>query len=217
MGILQADDHAVATLSYDDADFNLWDTSHGTSRGADFCASAQDVTFTDFANPHGFTSSGQPMKPCATWCHLTGGLCGRVLTITGLLQTYDELHLRQYGSIQEIWVQLMYAYQESFDANFDETVFTSTAGIAGVESPFPNVFFSAPEVVEVQGYCDVDNYKCRGYYSDENQPYGGSRLETQRVYDNLTPGYAGSEFGAGANDYHSDSVYPSNVHTAPLT
>merc|ERR1719420_2660363 len=44
-----------------------------------------------------------------------GGICGRVLRIDGLLQTYDELHNRQYGTIQEIWVQLQYAYQESLD------------------------------------------------------------------------------------------------------
>merc|ERR1712062_628643 len=54
-----------------------------------------------------------------------GGICGRVLPIDGLLQTYDELHNRQYGTIQEIWVQLQYAYQESLDnANRTNTMTT---------------------------------------------------------------------------------------------
>ena len=46
-----------------------------------------------------------------------------------------------------------------------------------------------------------------GYISDENQPYGGAREGANRVYENGQPGYT---TGAGANDYHSDSLWPSN-------
>merc|ERR1719210_3108134 len=106
-----------------------------------------------------------------------GGICGRVLRIDGLLQTYDELHNRQYGTIQEIWVQLQYAYQESID---DADRKTTQASVNRVQSPFPNVFFSAPEVVYIRGFCPSSNMKCRGYMSDQHQPYGGSRSHVER-------------------------------------
>merc|ERR1719461_2140556 len=103
----------------------------------------------------------KPFKPCASWCHhgVSGvpRVCGRVLKIDGLLQTYDELHLRQYGTIQEVWVQLMYAYQEGFN---EGTVASSSS--RGAESPFPNIFFSAPEVVSIKATCPQANFKCRG-------------------------------------------------------
>lgn len=160
---------------------------------------------------------GKPSKPCASWCldatGVSGGrnVCGRILSISGLLQTYDELHLRQYGTIQEVWVQLMYAYVESLDeASTASAAATGTSSL-GVESPFPNVFFSAPEVIGLVAECDGSaNFKCRGYLTDENQPYGGSRTEEQRVYVN------NANIGA-ANDYHSDSVWASNDHSGPFT
>lgn len=110
-----------------------------------------------------------------------GGICGRVLRIDGLLQTYDELHNRQYGTIQEIWVQLQYAYQESMD-NSERSL--AATPIRKVQSPFPNVFFSAPEVVDIRGFCPSSNMKCRGYMSDQHQPYGGSRNHKERVHWN---------------------------------
>ena len=53
-----------------------------------------------------------------------------------------------------------------------------------VQSPFPNVFFSAPEVVDIRGLCPSTNMKCRGYASDQLQPYGGSRDHASRVHFN---------------------------------
>merc|ERR1712227_711601 len=112
-----------------------------------------------------------------------GGICGRVLRIDGLLQTYDELHNRQYGTLQEIWVQLQYAYQEPID---DSDRVLTKATINRVQSPFPNVFFSAPEVVDIRGFCPSSNMKCRGYMSDQHQAYGGSRHHAERVHWNAS-------------------------------
>merc|ERR1719420_1729530 len=164
-----------------------------------------------------------------------GGICGRVLRIDGLLQTYDELHNRQYGTIQEIWVQLQYAYQESLD-NSDRT--TSATAINKVQSPFPNVFFSAPEVVDIRGFCPSSNMKCRGYMSDQHQPYGGSRHHVERVHWNnsatrsndqangfganqLNTGVRGSGLGPKQSgndwtldrDFRGDSKWPWNYHS----
>ena len=163
-----------------------------------------------------------------------GGICGRVLRIDGLLQTYDELHNRQYGTIQEIWVQLQYAYQESLDNSVRTLAATP---INKVQSPFPNVFFSAPEVVDIRGFCPSSNMKCRGYLSDQHQPYGGSRNHVERVHWNartsswneekafganqLKTGGQGSGWGAKQSgndwtmdrDYRGDSKWPWNYHS----
>jgi len=175
-----------------------------------------------------------------------GGICGRVLRIDGLLQTYDELHNRQYGTIQEIWVQLQYAYQESLDDSIRTTSNDSntTAGVKKVQSPFPNVFFSAPEVVDIRGFCPSSNMKCRGYMSDQHQPYGGSRNHEERVHWNADAtrfadqvnafganqlGTGGQASGYGAKqsgndwtldrDFRGDSKWPWNYHSyaAPNT
>merc|ERR1719515_5717 len=178
-----------------------------------------------------------------------GGICGRVLRIDGLLQTYDELHNRQYGTLQEIWVQLQYAYQESLDnANrttstavcnkFDASDTTCTNGVRKVQSPFPNVFFSAPEVVDIRGFCPSSNMKCRGYMSDQHQPYGGSRNHVERVHWNNSAtrsldqanAFGANQLGAGGQgsglgvkqtgndwtidrDYRGDSKWPWNYHS----
>jgi hypothetical protein len=168
-----------------------------------------------------------------------GGICGRVLRIDGLLQTYDELHNRQYGVLQEIWVQLQYAYQESLD-NSARTLDTSSCNddtengtdcntkIRKVQSPFPNVFFSAPEVVDIRGFCPSSNMKCRGYMSDQHQPYGGARVHIDRVHWNASSTRStanGNNFGANMNgaqtgndwainrDFHADSKWPWNYHS----
>lgn len=163
-----------------------------------------------------------------------GGICGRVLRIDGLLQTYDELHNRQYGTLQEIWVQLQYAYQESID---DADRKTTQGSVNRVQSPFPNVFFSAPEVVDIRGFCPSSNMKCRGYMSDQHQPYGGSRSHVERVHWNasatrfsahangfganqLKDGGIGSGWGAKQSgndwtlnrDFRGDSKWPWNYH-----
>jgi hypothetical protein len=199
--IMGADDHssAVARLHLDDAAFDYanrdnHDDTHTDNQGAANCAaytfSPNAVTDTNFANPHGYTENRQPWKPCASWCGKAGDandpLCGRVLEINGLLKTYDELHLRQYGSIQEVWVQLQYAYFETFDDNRDITN-ANVDSVRGTDSPFPNIFFSAPEVVDIIGSCPSSNMKCRGYMNDENQPYAGSRTHNARVYTNGNP------------------------------
>merc|ERR1712203_276450 len=145
----------------------------------------------------------RPQKPCASWCFAananTHGVCGRVLKISGLLQTYDELHMRQYGTIQEVWVQLMYAYQEGFDQGM------VTGSTKGAESPFPNIFFSAPEVTGILAFCPNTNMKCRGYLPDEHQPYGGAREANRRVYENNGLTAVGAEF-----DVHADAAWPAN-------
>merc|ERR1719515_692476 len=157
-----------------------------------------------------------------------GGICGRVLRIDGLLQTYDELHNRQYGTLQEIWVQLQYAYQESLDNSYRTTTNTTcnknvagssnnnceeTGGVTGVrkvQSPFPNVFFSAPEVVDIRGFCPSTNMKCRGYMSDQHQPYGGSRHHVERVHwNNSDTRFSDQIYAFGANqlgDVDGDTV-----------
>merc|ERR1712176_1119670 len=166
-----------------------------------------------------------------------GGICGRVLRIDGLLQTYDELHNRQYGTIQEIWVQLQYAYQETMD-NSERVTDNADARDRVVQSPFPNVFFSAPEGVDIRGFCPSSNMKCRGYMTDQHQPYGGSRNHVERVHwNNEATRSTDAKLAFGANqvkpnpnnnkdgtpqsgndwtidrDYRGDSTYPSNYHS----
>lgn len=156
---------------------------------------------------------------CASWCKNSGqylnghnsitqstitnhaggsnNFCGDTLTISGILQTYDELHLRQYGTIQEIWVQLMYAYshpteytdvniETSKDENGDPVMEDKKAVAQGFESPFPNVFFSAPQVLAVKGSCTDTTYgKCDGYTRIQNVPYAGAVLDTARWNENV--------------------------------
>ena len=139
-----------------------FDSSLGAGQQGDsFCNAVKRPTNIDFNSRQGATENGKPFKPCASWCRpasYTGPqICGRVLTITGLTETYDELHLRQFGTIQEVWVQLMYAYAESFN----EGRLIGNAPTTGVESPFPNVFFSAPEVLGIEATCG-NGLKCSG-------------------------------------------------------
>jgi hypothetical protein len=72
---------------------------------------------------------------CASFCQHTDIHCGKTLKISNIMSTYDEFHLRQYGTIQEIWAQLQYAYTQTVDKD--------SAVATGFESPMPNVFFSA--------------------------------------------------------------------------
>jgi hypothetical protein len=76
---------------------------------------------------------------CAPFCKNGEITCGKTLTITNIMSTYDEFHLRQYGTIQEIWAQLQYAYTQT--VNTDAAA--ATPAPTGFESPMPNVFFSA--------------------------------------------------------------------------
>merc|ERR1739838_497470 len=160
--IMGQDNHALATLHYTDGDFTGFDsTLTGGNEGDTFCANnGHDASTIRYSTAHGVSEDGKPVKPCASWCHPgamrgtsnvagddTSRVCGRVLKIDGLLQTYDELHLRQYGTIQEIWIQLMYAFSHP-------TGFSGAGAVTGgFESPFPNVFFSAPQVKGVMGSC----------------------------------------------------------------
>ena len=214
------------------------DVAHGF--GVDH--SKQTITGSDVTNMSSIVASNTSLSEY-------GGICGRVLRISGLLQTYDELHNRQYGTIQEIWVQLQYAYQESLD-NANRTTSTTVCnkfaandvtcrdGVRKVQSPFPNVFFSAPEVVDIRGFCPSSNMKCRGYMTDQHQPYGGSRNHVERVHWNgsatrftdqanafganqLKTGGQGTGYGAKQSgsdwtmdrDYRGDSKWPWNHHT----
>jgi len=220
-----ADNHALATLHYTDGDFTSFDSSLTTDSGTYCDGTAYTVANGIRFNPQGgtgVTEDKKPLKACASWCHPgaargtsaaagddTSRVCGRVLKIDGLLQTYDELHLRQYGTIQEVWVQLMYAYQEGFN---EGTVQSSSS--RGAESPFPNIFFSAPEVVSIKATCPQSNFKCRGYMTDENQPYGGARENFNRVYNNRDGAHT---IGAGTAEWHADSVYPANEDTSDNT
>jgi len=220
--IMGQDDHTKATLHYEDDDFASFDASldsAGNGEGRSFCANGsktvRDIRYQN--TPQGVSEHNKPFKPCASWCHPgawrgtsntspnddASRVCGRVLKIEGLLQTYDELHLRQYGTIQEVWVQLMYAYQEGFDQG---KVTGDKGSTKGAESPFPNIFFSAPEVVTIKATCPNSNFKCRGYMTDENQPYAGARENNNRVYNNN----GSHSIGAGEVELHADSVYPAN-------
>lgn len=222
--IMGEDDETRATLLHFSSHFSSVHSSlSDATHSATYCdgATVYQASNIDFTTTPGVSENHQPFKPCASWCTILAGTCGRVLKIENLLRTYDELHLRQYGTIQEIWVQLMYAYVESFDPATRPV--TGAGDAKGVESPFPNVFFSAPEVMGIKAECDnANNYKCRGYMSDEHQPYGGSRLDDQRVYNNYAAQNANyvantdREFGAGQNDYHSDSLYPVNHYPDQL-
>lgn len=141
------------------------------------------------------TDSTPGAKQCASWCDVSGNpivvnghrtdkwsisnLCGTTLDITGMLSTYDEIHLRQFGTIQEIWVQLQYAYSEA-------TAYVTDKLTTGMESPFPNIFFSAPDVVSVSGACTGDLYsKCDGYTRYENVPYAGHATDATRWNTNV--------------------------------
>jgi len=65
----------------------------------------------------------------------------------------------------------MYAY----------SVQTDYGNVVGFESPFPNVFFSAPQVSWVEGFCDDSDYgKCTGYTRLQNVPYAGSDVDSDR-------------------------------------
>jgi hypothetical protein len=120
---------------------------------------------------HGMTVGGHMMWPITPPSTNTNNLCGNTLNIWGIHRTYDELHMRQFGTIQEIWVQLMYAY----------SVQTDYSNVLGFESPFPNVFFSAPQVHWVEGFCDDSDYgKCTGYTRLQNVPYAGSDVDGDR-------------------------------------
>lgn len=149
------------------------------------CAAGSDIT----NNVNGSNN-------CASWCHTSGqmvsgpgkmkaitangganDMCGNVLTIQGIHRTYDELHMRQFGTIQEIWVQLQYATSHS-------THYSPSS--VGMESPFPNVFFSAPEVVSVLGSCTDASYgKCSGYTRSQNVPYAGLDDDAKRWNNNV--------------------------------
>lgn len=155
--------------------------TYATTVATGFGVDSSKQTLTQTTNPSDTLVNHASMVDASTSLSQYGGICGRVLRIDGLLQTYDELHNRQYGTIQEIWVQLQYAYQESMDNS--ERSITGTP-IRKVQSPFPNVFFSAPEVVDIRGFCPSSNMKCRGYMSDQHQPYGGSRNHKERVHWN---------------------------------
>ena len=103
-----------------------------------------------------------------------------------------------------------------------------------VQSPFPNVFFSAPEVVDIRGFCPSTNMKCRGYASDQLQPYGGARDHASRVHfnepttraENIANGFGSNqEIGqqqtgndwTNDRDYRGDSNWPYNYHSYTAT
>lgn len=109
---------------------------------------------------------------CAWFCKNTQLTCGRVLVIDNIMSTYDEFHLRQYGTIQEIWAQLQYAYTETIDQ--------TDGAETGFESPFPNVFFSAAQVSSIVLSCPNADEKCVGYLRKENTPYAGEAKEADR-------------------------------------
>ena len=87
------------------------------------------------ATPISYGPSKTVQYQCASFCQHGDINCGKVLTISNIMSTYDEFHLRQYGTIQEIWAQLQYAYTQTVDK--------TSATATGFESPMPNVFFSA--------------------------------------------------------------------------
>lgn len=110
---------------------------------------------------------------CAHFCKNGEITCGKILTISNIMSTYDEFHLRQYGTIQEIWAQLQYAYTQTVDES--ATVPT------GFESPMPNVFFSAAQVTSIVLACNGGtDEKCKGYTRAQNVPYAGDATAADR-------------------------------------
>ena len=91
-------------------------------------------------NKYGPSEADDTNHYCASFCANAAITCGKKLTISNVMKTYDEFHLRQYGTIQEIWAQLQYAYTHTVDRSNDSNAATKPTGF---ESPFPNVFFSA--------------------------------------------------------------------------
>jgi hypothetical protein len=161
----------LATLSHSDTRcqdglMGIGHGAHGSNACASWCANTGQVL-------NGHNSNTQiTITNAAT---NTNTFCGDLLTITGIHRTYDELHLRQFGTIQEIWVQLMYAYSHA------TTYDGSNNAVEGFESPFPNVFFSAPQVLAVTGSCSDTSYgKCDGYTRIQNVPYAGSDTDAVR-------------------------------------
>jgi len=135
---------------------------------------------------------GTTNHQCASFCQATGVTCGKVLTISNIMSTYDEFHLRQYGTIQEIWAQLQYAYTHTVDK-------TSTLK-TGFESPFPNVFFSAAQIKDIDLSCSGE--KCVGYTRSQNMPYAGdSAVDSRWTNTGITNGDArGDAFWVNNND-----------------
>jgi hypothetical protein len=192
----------------------LGDIAYGNHQ---FTATLTDSDQADFyhrcVDGSDITDGFYKFNNCASWCKNSGqylnghnsntqttitnhagntnNFCGDTLTISGMLQTYDELHLRQYGTIQEIWVQLMYAYShptlietksvEVPNADGDLEATDKEVVTQGFESPFPNVFFSAPQVLAVKASCTDTTYgKCNGYTRIQNVPYAGAVLDSAR-------------------------------------
>jgi hypothetical protein len=106
------------------------------------------------------------------------------------MSTYDEFHLRQYGTIQEIWAQLQYAYTHTVNK------VTPT----GFESPFPNMFFSAAQIKKIDLSCSGE--KCTGYTRAQNMPYAGDATEANRITNSgITNGdLRGDAFWVNNND-----------------
>jgi len=85
----------------------------------------------------------------------------------------------------------------SHNTEFD----VAAAGVgAGFDSPFPNVFFSAPQTTSVMGSCNVaNNYgKCTGYTRAENVPYAGTDTDGERWNMNVD----------GMNGMRGNSFWP---------
>lgn len=113
---------------------------------------------------------GSDNYQCAWFCKNGEITCGKILTISNIMSTYDEFHLRQYGTIQEIWAQLQYAYTQTVDKD--------SAVPTGFESPMPNVFFSAAQLTSIVLSCSGE--KCSGYTRAQNMPYAGDSTEGNR-------------------------------------
>jgi len=112
---------------------------------------------------------------CATFCKNGEITCGKTLVISNVMSTYDEFHLRQYGTIQEIWAQLQYAFSHTVQRGQTTPTVIATTGF---ESPFPNVFFSAAQVNSIVLACSGE--KCTGYTRAQNMPYAGNAAEASR-------------------------------------
>jgi len=117
------------------------------------------------------------------------------------MSTYDEFHLRQYGTIQEIWAQLQYAYSHTVSQG-DATA-TPAVPVTGFESPFPNMFFSAAQITNIALSCNASlNEKCLGYTRAQNMPYAGAAAVADRITNTgITNGdLRGDAFWVNNND-----------------
>jgi len=75
--------------------------------------------------------------------------CGDLYSVSGLMNTYDEYAQQEYGTLQEVWFQFYYKYQQTTN-NIGGEVDDDDTGVYN----YPNKLFNAFEVVSVTASCE---------------------------------------------------------------